>query len=330
MLKHWLLLLCLLLSPWINAQIVDTWAFANTEQQELALTVAGQLRCPQCQNQNLLESNSPVAVTMRQQVFLLVEQGKGQQDIIDAMTQRYGNFVRYDPPFNWSTALLWSAPLLIALMLALVIYLQRQTPQPTIAHHSHLQPPPVQPIGKNYYSPWLILGLLATTVIYTSTGRWQAVHQEWQRQNSPATNNGNPQLLSLQQRLQTTPQDGRLWAELGEYYLYQDAYAEAFIAYQQAIKYGRESAELLAAQATVIYYQNGQRLTPQVREWLDKALARDQNEVAALMILASDAFSQRDYAHAIALWQQILDLNSPRSNRAALIESINTARQLQR
>lgn len=60
-----LLTLLLLFTCFARAQVVDTWQFANPQQQEQALNIASQLRCPQCQNQNLLESNAPVAVSMR-------------------------------------------------------------------------------------------------------------------------------------------------------------------------------------------------------------------------------------------------------------------------
>lgn len=62
-----------------HAQVVDTWRFDNPQQQEKALSIAGQLRCPQCQNQNLLESNAPVAVSMRHQVYSMVAEGKAKR-----------------------------------------------------------------------------------------------------------------------------------------------------------------------------------------------------------------------------------------------------------
>lgn len=70
------LLTLLLLFTCLRAQVVDTWQFANPQQQQQALNIASQLRCPQCQNQNLLESNAPVAVSMRHQVYTMVEEGK--------------------------------------------------------------------------------------------------------------------------------------------------------------------------------------------------------------------------------------------------------------
>ncbi|ELR3880198.1 cytochrome c nitrite reductase subunit NrfD [Escherichia coli] len=84
------------------------------------------------------------------------------------------------------------------------------------------------------------------------------------------------------------------------------------------------------ALATVLYYQASQHMTVQARAMIDKALALDSNEITALMLLASDAFMQANYAQAIELWQKVMDLNSPRINRTQLVESINMAKLLQR
>ena len=137
------------------------------------------------------------------------------------------------------------------------------------------------------------------------------------------------QLLLLQSQIRANPQDGVKWAQLGEYYLWQNAYHNALLAYEQALRVGGENAEIYSALATVLYYQAGQHMTPPTREMIDKALALDPTEVTALMLLASDAFMQADYAQAISVWQKVMDLNSPRVNRAQLIDSINMAKLLQ-
>lgn len=49
------MLLLLLLSTVAQAQVIDNWAFSSPEQRQTALNIAGELRCPQCQNQSLLE-----------------------------------------------------------------------------------------------------------------------------------------------------------------------------------------------------------------------------------------------------------------------------------
>lgn len=107
------LFMLLLLTYGAASQIVDTWRFSSAQRQQQAYVLARELRCPQCQNQNLMESNAPVAVAMRHEVFTLVEQGKGDDEIIAFMTARYGEFVRYTPSLTRYTLLLWGAPLLL-------------------------------------------------------------------------------------------------------------------------------------------------------------------------------------------------------------------------
>lgn len=99
------------------AAVVDTWAFSSPEVQKQALSVAASLRCPQCQNQNLLESTAPVAVTMRHTVFSMTEQGKTPAEIVDFMTARYGDFVRYQPPLRGVAWALWLLPALLFVLL---------------------------------------------------------------------------------------------------------------------------------------------------------------------------------------------------------------------
>ncbi|ELN83494.1 formate-dependent nitrite reductase complex subunit NrfG [Salmonella enterica subsp. enterica serovar Enteritidis str. 76-2651] len=70
-------------------------------------------------------------------------------------------------------------------------------------------------------------------------------------------------------------------------------------------------------------------MTPATREMINKALALDATEVTAQMLLAADAFMQADYAQAVSLWQTLLDANSPRVNRAQLVEAINLTKLLQ-
>ncbi|MFJ5406568.1 heme lyase NrfEFG subunit NrfF [Pectobacterium punjabense] len=117
-----LALLLMLLVFSVPAQVVDTWVFSSQAQRQDALAIAGELRCPQCQNQSLLESNSPVAVSMRHEVFSMVEQGKDKSEIIAFMNQRYGDFVQYNPPMKIQTGILWLTPLLLLLAIVVIAW----------------------------------------------------------------------------------------------------------------------------------------------------------------------------------------------------------------
>ncbi|MCA6940464.1 heme lyase NrfEFG subunit NrfG [Pectobacterium polaris] len=172
--------------------------------------------------------------------------------------------------------------------------------------------------------------LLSSATFYMLSPRVALVQAERQRLADPLhdfsdAQQQEKQLATLQDNIRKTPGNSVLWAELGEYYLYRNAYDNALRAYRQAIALKGDSAELYSALATVLYYQSGQAVTPPMQEMVDKALALDANEVTALMLLASDAFLKADYARAITIWQRLLDTYSPRVNRVQLIEAINTA-----
>lgn len=95
---------------------VELFEFTSPELHEKALRLAKSLRCPQCQNQNLIESNSPIAKDLRLIVFSKINQGESEQEVKDFMTARYGEFVLYQPEFSVRNALLWFAPILLLLM----------------------------------------------------------------------------------------------------------------------------------------------------------------------------------------------------------------------
>ena len=80
------------------------------------LGISEQLRCLVCQNQSIAESNAELAVDLRNQVIEQVKAGKTNQQIIDYMVERYGDFVLYKPPFKFSTAILWLGPLCLFLI----------------------------------------------------------------------------------------------------------------------------------------------------------------------------------------------------------------------
>ncbi len=95
---------------------VETFAFKNSSEQTRAINLARELRCPQCLNQNLMESNSPIAKDLRLIVYQMVDKGKTNTQIIDFMTSRFGDFVLYNPKFEARTYLLWLGPFLLLLV----------------------------------------------------------------------------------------------------------------------------------------------------------------------------------------------------------------------
>ncbi len=85
-----------------------------------------ELRCLVCQNQTIADSNAGLAVDLRRQVREMLEAGKSDEEIMAFMTQRYGDFVTYRPPFTTRTYFLWFAPLIFVLIgLAVIVSIVR-------------------------------------------------------------------------------------------------------------------------------------------------------------------------------------------------------------
>ena len=122
--KTWLFLTALLFSS-VAFSAIDALNFSSPQQESDYHQLTQSLRCPQCQNNNIADSNATIAVDMRGKVFELLQEGKSKNDVVDYMVARYGNFVTYDPPMTASTLVLWIAPLLLVL-LGLVFLLRRK------------------------------------------------------------------------------------------------------------------------------------------------------------------------------------------------------------
>ncbi|MCG6236482.1 cytochrome c-type biogenesis protein CcmH [Vibrio diabolicus] len=120
---YFIIVLFSLCSSWVKAeqitQHVDLLEFHSVELQQRANALAKALRCPQCQNQNLVESNAQAAKDLRLKVYSMVNEGSTDQEVKDYLVQRYGNIVLYQPPFNYSTAALWIFPLLLLIFFIL-------------------------------------------------------------------------------------------------------------------------------------------------------------------------------------------------------------------
>lgn len=92
-----------------------------TERRYQELTAT--LRCPKCQNQAIGDSDSPIAGDMRERVYLLLQDGRSDKEILDFMVRRFGDYVLYNPRLEGRTLLLWGLPAALVLLGALVVVL---------------------------------------------------------------------------------------------------------------------------------------------------------------------------------------------------------------
>ena len=108
-----------LLSVAVFAQ--EPMVFENQQQQDRFDQLTQELRCLVCQNQNLADSDAPLAHDLRREVHAMLQSGQSNEQIKQFLVERYGDFVLYRPPVQKNTYLLWLAPLFLFLAGALVI-----------------------------------------------------------------------------------------------------------------------------------------------------------------------------------------------------------------
>ncbi|MCE8004685.1 cytochrome c-type biogenesis protein [Billgrantia ethanolica] len=123
MIRHMLLLLTAWLAPAGLAMalaIGQPIEFDNEAQKRQYDTLVRELRCTVCQSETIHESNAELAADMRRRVYDMTLAGHDADAIVEFMVQRYGDYVRYRPPLQANTWLLWASPFLLMFGGALV------------------------------------------------------------------------------------------------------------------------------------------------------------------------------------------------------------------
>lgn len=88
--------------------------FESPEQRQRYWDLLEELRCLVCQNESLASSKADLAGDLRDEVYTqMVDKGRSDQEIVDSLVRRYGDFVLYRPPWEPATYLLWVGPLLL-------------------------------------------------------------------------------------------------------------------------------------------------------------------------------------------------------------------------
>lgn len=112
--RYLLLFLISLLISVLNAE--QLIIFSDDAYLKRYQNLLEELRCPKCQNQNLADSNAPISNDLKEEIQRLLEQGLDDKDIKRALTERYSDFILYDPKFNKNTYFLWLAPFIVLLI----------------------------------------------------------------------------------------------------------------------------------------------------------------------------------------------------------------------
>ena len=336
--KRFFALIFLFISVNAIAEMVDTFEFHNQADRTRAVELAKSLRCPQCQNQNLVESNSPIAYDLRIEVYNMVNEGKTNQQIIDSMTSRFGNFVNYKPPFQWNTALLWLLPAGLLLVAFGLIWVSSRgssplEPEKQVENRPHFQTLQEKSAVKFELKSTLIVFALLLAIpfaYYFSLERFSRVQQGEQEQiaqhnqqlETTEENKTEAIIGKIQDKLRQDPNSAENWIKLGDAYMQNNDFDGALVCYGNAEKIDGPKPTTQGLMAMALYLQANQQITPQVQQFLNEALAQDPKEISALSLLAAEAFKTRDYSTALDYWQQILDSGNSAVDRRATIQKM--------
>lgn len=122
--RKWILLLVMIAAP--SWAAIDAYEFRTPVEEVRFHELTAELRCPKCQNQNIADSDAPIAKDLRREVHRLLTAGAADSEIIDFMVTRYGEFVLYRPQINSQTWLLWYGPYVVlsfgVMIILLIVY----------------------------------------------------------------------------------------------------------------------------------------------------------------------------------------------------------------
>ena len=132
--RHFLFVLALIglsFSAPAVSQTTDKVSEESLILDQRASKIEKSLRCVVCQNESIKDSRAPLAGDMRRLVRERLEAGASDQEVIDFMVERYGNFVLLNPPLQKNTLLLWFGPLLFLILAGLGWFLYARQPRTT-------------------------------------------------------------------------------------------------------------------------------------------------------------------------------------------------------
>jgi cytochrome c-type biogenesis protein CcmH len=172
-------------------------------------------------------------------------------------------------------------------------------------------------------------------LIYQQQGNfWSIIESSVTQGNSGTQQSANSQkqnqalayVNKLKQQIEANPNDSEAWYNLGQTYVAIGGFTEAIAAFKQVVAIEGEHADLFGAIAQALYYQNQQKITVEVQEYIDRALALDVNDASTNILLGMHNFIAENFQGAISYWQIVINANNPGVNINALKEAVTEAR----
>ena len=110
------------------AATLESFNFSTEQEKQHFKDLIEELRCLVCQNQSLLDSDAELAHDLRAEVYGMIQAGNSDDQIIEFLVARYGDFVLYSPPVKPITWLIWFGPFVLLLIALFLLFraLRRQ------------------------------------------------------------------------------------------------------------------------------------------------------------------------------------------------------------
>ena len=106
-----------------NEENQEIYPFDDFKKELRFNVLVKDYRCPKCQSSNLAGSNAPIAKDLKLEIYKLIKLGKSDQEITNFLTQRYGDFILYEPPYTSTTSILWVGPFFILIVILFLVIL---------------------------------------------------------------------------------------------------------------------------------------------------------------------------------------------------------------
>ncbi len=104
----------------------NVYEFKDQQQQDRFDNLITELRCPKCQNNNLSDSNAPLATDIKNYIYKSVTDNKTKEEIVEFLKSRYGEFITYKPSFKGASLLVWTLPFIILFIaLAILVFIMK-------------------------------------------------------------------------------------------------------------------------------------------------------------------------------------------------------------
>ena len=288
--------------------------------------ISENLRCLVCQNETLAASRSDLAEDLRREVRHLIEAGKSDNEIIEFLVSRYGDYVLYKPPFKATTVLLWVGPfvLLAGGIVGLIVFLRKRSRQ-GVCDEDEAEPlAEIEPVSKAAASVqrpagrWLVILMLVVipvggALVYLKVGNPAAL--------DPARVKGGPDpevmVARLAAKLEANPDDAQGWQLLARAYLVMNRPADAVKAYNRILPVIKKNPDLMGDYVEALA---GSGDMAGARTWINKALQMDAKNPKIIFLAGGLAFEQGNFPEAIRYWEKALKLVEPNSKEAQFIQ----------